>query len=175
MGKILTAGRIAALANLSRWNGWTWRPYTVLEHTVIGALALHRMTGITKPMVRAFLLHDVEETEFGEHTRDVKRRFLGSDYHAAVREFDTKLFNEVGVPLSLKRHSELMLIDDGIASVEAEVVVLPEYLVEHVSDDWIIQHRHPEMHDFMSTMIRGETLRGHRAIEAWWNLWAENN
>lgn len=94
---ILRIERIIAMGNLNRWNGWTVRPYSVLEHTVIG-VELMRDSGIDQHAQLCFLMHDVHETEFcGDIPTPDKARFMGDDYTAAVEEFDTRLGAEVGL------------------------------------------------------------------------------
>lgn len=96
---ILTDGRVRALARINRFAGWVARDYSVLEHSVIGALVL-REFGHPVEEVKAFLLHDFEESEFGDIITPVKSKWMKLGYRWAVRRFNEKLTLETDVRLS---------------------------------------------------------------------------
>lgn len=57
--------RVKALGYINRWYGHTKRPFSVLEHTVIGAEVLTEMMNDSRDAVRYFLLHDLHESVIG--------------------------------------------------------------------------------------------------------------
>lgn len=92
--KLLCDERLAVLGRINRWGGWVHRNYSVLEHTVIGGVLLDRK-GIDP---RPFLLHDLEESEFGDIIAPVKALIPSdSEYHIQVFEFNCRLTHETGV------------------------------------------------------------------------------
>jgi hypothetical protein len=156
---ILTRDRIEALNKINRYNGWLKRDYSVLEHTLVGV----KQMSIRKESHRdqmGFLLHDVEETEFGDIIRPVKNQFLGADYHAAVRDWNTKLVKEVGTEhvtlYNLRSHAVNKMDDDMIA---AELVT-----VAKVTDE--ARPYIPERHAALRSMIENEVFYGPDAVDA---------
>lgn len=91
--KLITTERLCALARINRWGGWVRRDYSVLEHEVIGALTLRHFG---HPYA-AFLLHDHEESEFGDIVKPVKELCASTAYRIAVEDFDARLWAETGV------------------------------------------------------------------------------
>lgn len=92
--KLLCDERLAVLGRINRWGGWVYRNYSVLEHTVIGGVLLDRK-GIDP---RPFLLHDFEESEFGDIIAPVKAWIpANGEYHIQVFEFNRRLQHETGV------------------------------------------------------------------------------
>jgi hypothetical protein len=95
---LLTEERINALSRINRFAGWTCRPYSVLEHSLIGAKLLDE-DGYAQHWKRAFMLHDLHETAFGgDITTPVKTKYMSAQYHADVQLWDTELSVETGVP-----------------------------------------------------------------------------
>ena len=104
------------MGNISRWGGWVRSPWSVLDHTITGALV---MTHLKNPpmIIRAWLLHDVEETEFmGDVPTPHKERFCNDAYHEAVTDFVRRLAVETSVRIfspatitAVKRVDEIML------------------------------------------------------------------
>jgi hypothetical protein len=91
---LITEDRLRALAMINRWGGWVKRPYSVLEHTVTGARQL-RDEGLPW---KEFLLHDLEESEFGDIITPVKDLIPpGSIYYTRVARFNHKLHVETGI------------------------------------------------------------------------------
>lgn len=93
MKNLITDDRLWALARINRWGGWVHRDYSVLEHTVIGALTLRHFG---HPYA-AFLLHDHEESEYGDVLKPVKDLFASTAYHLVVDHYNMVLEQETGV------------------------------------------------------------------------------
>lgn len=92
---LLNDKRLHALHNVSRWGGWVKRPYSVLEHTLLGAELLMAKGELSS--VRPFLLHDMEESQFGDITTHNKRKFMNARYYATVNRWNAELCGEVGI------------------------------------------------------------------------------
>lgn len=121
MHTLLTKDRVRALANLNRWNGWTRRPYSVLEHSLIGFKVLRDM-GYSREAQRGFLLHDLHETEFSEIITPVKQDFVTHEYHVAVAGWDDMLCRSLGELTGITRgedvaHMDLVMRDAESVSV----------------------------------------------------------
>ena len=96
-GPLLTHARIEQAANICRWHGTVRRHFSILEHMVIGAWVL-RDQGYDADAVRAFLLHDLEETEFvGDIATPHKAIYMNADYFRDVRVWEEELYRQTGV------------------------------------------------------------------------------
>ena len=93
MKNLITDDRLWALARINRWGGWVHRDYSVLEHEVVGAVTL-RHFGYP---YAAFLLHDHEESDFGDIIAPVKAICMTTAYRLKVEDFNTRLHQETGV------------------------------------------------------------------------------
>lgn len=91
--------RIIAAGNINRWRGWTRRPYSILEHMVIGTRVLHRL-GAPKEAQILFLIHDMHETEvIGDVPTPDKRKYCNELFHIDCQTFDAGLMDRYKVPL----------------------------------------------------------------------------
>jgi hypothetical protein len=173
---LLTQNRIRALSQINRFAGWTSRPYSVLEHSVIGAVlcAHHPWLCAHQPDVqRAFLLHDMEETVFGDIISPVKHRYMSAQYYQDVGTWNRDLATETGVPLYLIESLSVKWTD--------AVMMVAEWQTVYVGED-----RYPEAFDWKPPvppnsereieraveMINGEFYAGDLAIKAFWHMWA---
>lgn len=111
---LLTNERLCALHNVNRWGGWLHRPYGVLEHTVIGAELLHR----NGRNCRAFLLHDMEESEFGDITTPNKSRYTNGRYSHDVDLWNATLCAETDVNVHDLHCAEVNYMDYVMAHAE---------------------------------------------------------
>lgn len=122
MGLLITEQRLIAASHENRWRGWTHRPISVLEHSVVGAtlcVDIGRPDGVVP-----FLLHDLHETEFcGDVPTPDKAAYLGVDYHTAVVEFDTRLAHEAGLMGAAALRTDLVEQIDHVMKV-AEYIAL---------------------------------------------------
>ena len=141
---ILTPARIRAMGNISRWGGWVSSPWSVLDHTLAGAI-LMRHQRRTAAEIRAWLLHDVEETAFmGDVPTPHKERYCNAEYYTDVRAFNAALAEETGVKISgtvtlIKAIDEIMLRAE-YATVSLKVDPEPRMDFDVVNAIAIINH-----------------------------------
>lgn len=159
---MITRHHIDALANINRFNGWTTRPYSVLEHTVIGVkFALE--TGMSEVAAKAFMLHDLEESVFGDVVRPLKSKYMNEGYFAAVGNWERRLEKWVDLPHVLTaHHSDVKYIDDAMLAAELHTVATvtdEDYPYDNIE------------HEAIANMIQSESFRGLRAIDAFDHLW----
>lgn len=163
---LLTQERIKALSYENRFGGWTNRPYSVLEHSVIGAKILAESNAVPVPTIRAFLLHDMHETAFGgDITTPIKRKYLGQDYHDDVRTWDRDLATETSVPLHLIEGLAVKFTDAVMLAAETRTVSTGGWIApipEHYEDE--VQRA--------QELIRYEFYRGDLAVQAFWQMWS---
>ena len=93
MTSLITDDRLWALARINRWGGWVNRDFSVLEHEVVGALTLQRFGH----PYSGFLIHDHEESEFGDIISPVKYMCTTTTYSLAVEDFNQRLWAETSV------------------------------------------------------------------------------
>lgn len=165
MTHLLTKARIQALSRINRFNGWTSRPYSVLEHTVLGAAALER-SDAHKDVVRAFLLHDVHETEFGDEVRPVQRDYPNPSLIQAKLDYDHVLYGQCGISSTLIGCNIVANMDNLMCSIELNHPTL----VTCLTDRECPEYEHVEKSRIIAG-INDEVLRGDLAVEAWWALW----
>lgn len=159
---MITYNHIHALSQLNRFNGWTVRPYSVLEHTTIGVTVMARH-GYTEDSQRGFLLHDLEEAVFGDHTRPNKRTHLNDRYKTDVAAWNSDMCQWAGVPVKILERWDVFRVDDYMLAAEL-------HCVARVSD---ANHTFvPEQHRDYAKLIIDETHRGLRAIDAFEDHWA---
>lgn len=115
---LLTNDRLRALHNINRWGGWLKRPYSVLEHTLIGAKFMVAQGQDPKP----FLLHDMEETEFGDLVAPNKRRYTNGTYRFDVDRWVDRLCAEAGIHSSELNNMDVKTTDHMMAHAEHLVV-----------------------------------------------------
>lgn len=159
---------IAPLARINRYNGWTSRPYVVMEHTLIGAYILDR-SGFERDVVRAFLLHDGHEVEFGDIVRPVKRKHLKLSFEKATFRYDVKLYGRHRLGVHLINHPLVVEMDDLMCAVE----LAHPTLVTRLSDR-DFPHRmldSPTGHE-IARLITQETFADPMSHGHWWEtLW----
>lgn len=163
--KLLSASRVKALSRINRYNGWTSRPYSVLEHTVLGATAMLRM-GKPQPLVRAFLLHDMHETEFGDEIRPVQRDYPNPALVRAKHEWDVRLFSECGLHKSLIGCTDVINMDNLMLSFELN----HSTLVTRLTDRDFPEYDHRQKARIAGDINSG-TYQGDDGIDQWWALW----
>lgn len=95
--QIITRERLKALSQINRWRGWTRRPYSVGEHTAIGAYVMDWFK-IGDKYVKRWWMHDMHETEIvGDVPTPDKAKYMRLSYDHAVEDFDTRLGEEMGL------------------------------------------------------------------------------
>lgn len=159
---LLTRERIEALGRTSRFAGWTWRNYSVLEHSVIGARVLAD-TGESAMVQKAFLLHDLHETEFGgDITSPIKRKYMPAAYHRDVDVWDMNLCLETGTHYMIFCGREVHSMDALMVAAESHTVF---------TGSW----REPLASSIPAQLAMGYIesgkFEGHRAVEAFWRLY----
>lgn len=160
---MITIDHVTALSRINRFNGWTRRPYSVLEHTVIGTEYALR-TGHTLDEARAFLLHDMEESVFGDIVRPVKQRYVSDLYHHDVSKWNERLCGHLNFDVQHLYSDRIVTLDNDMLAAELHTVAT------------VIDNDYPFdeiRHDLIARMIRNETCRGNRAIDAFQRLWSD--
>ena len=142
---LLTNERLYALHNINRWGGWLHRPYGVLEHTVIGAELLHR----NGKNCRAFLLHDMEESEFGDITTPNKAKYTNGRYAYAVDRWNAELCAETDV---------------NIHHLHSDDVNYMDYVMAHAEHLTVATRGHPAKYDHLE--INVDVRRAERLIQS---------
>lgn len=112
--------RINAAFHINRWRGWTHRPYSILEHMVIGTEVMADM-GMPIEAQRWFLLHDMHETEIvGDVPTPEKTLYCNTAFHIACQDFDNALISRQRVPV---RTDLVVPMDEAMKIVEHHCVV----------------------------------------------------
>lgn len=89
--KIATRERFTALCRINRWGGWTKRPYSVGEHTAIGAWVANWFK-FRDDSIHHWWMHDMHETEIvGDVTTPQKHLYMNEMYFTDVADFDRQL------------------------------------------------------------------------------------
>jgi hypothetical protein len=121
--RVLDSDLIRALSFVNRWGGWLQRPFSVLEHSVIGTVAM--IEGRCEPLdCLGFLLHDVEEAVFGDRITPLKERHSAIQYWIDVEDFNRRLCTEVGISHRLLSSNEVKLTDYQCAAAESRSVAV---------------------------------------------------
>lgn len=163
--EFVTKDRIAALSRINRFNGWTSRPYSVLEHTVLGAAAMKR-AGKPHDVIRTFLLHDMHETEYGDEVRPVRRDHPNPSKQDAMHQFDVEIHRQSGLHEQLIMCNAVANMDNLMLSVELNHPTL----VTRTTDREYPHIEHSQRARII-TDLDSEMYRGDLAVEAWWTLW----
>lgn len=123
MTKLITQERLRALCHLSRWRGWTVRPYSVGEHTAIGANVMRRMD-LNREIIKSWWLHDMHETEIGgDIPRPDKRVIVNDAYRDMVADFDHRIGIEAGLPEGVWNcHYVVTGMDQMMLEVENDLI-----------------------------------------------------
>lgn len=109
-----------ALHHINRWGGWVKRPYSVLEHSILGAELLVAKGEDPRP----FLLHDFEEVAFGDQVTHNKRRYMNARYHYDVDQWNAKMCAEQGITPSDLHSSSVKYVDHVMLHAEHLSVAL---------------------------------------------------
>lgn len=152
---LITNDRLEALSRINRWGGWVKWDYSVLDHTIIGAIQLKSEGLPYKP----FLLHDFEESEFGDVISPVKDLIPpGSVYHTRVARFNQRLVDETGV-----------IPDGGDMDID---MAHAEHLTVAIRGDKKFDARPitPRVAELVKWIERSIYMRG-QAMTQWWKLW----
>lgn len=121
---IITKDRITALCNLNRWRGWTKRPYSVGEHTAIGAWVLDWFK-YPDEVVKRWWMHDMHETEvIGDVPTPDKNAYVNVAYDVAVEDFDTQLGAEMGLGDLWWRDAAVKKFDRKMLLIENDLIAL---------------------------------------------------
>lgn len=124
---LLTPARLVAATRICRFNGWTTRHYSILEHMVIGTHILRKMDAPPE-VQKAFLIHDIEETEIvGDVPSPDKALYMNDRYFRAVEVFDRLLCLEVGIDYRALSHPDVKMMDTIMAGIESQLVFAGEW------------------------------------------------
>ena len=166
---LLTRERVEALARINRYTGWTTRPYSVLEHSVIGAKLTPNRT-----LQKAFLLHDMEESAFGDIISPVKRKYMSADYFMAVEAWVRDLAVETKVPYSAIDGEQVHHLDRVMLAAEKATVYAG---LNRMTGDasLVLDAEIPTggymLCDWAKQVIRSGAYAGDNAITAFWQMW----
>lgn len=115
---------LKALGYINRWYGHTKRPFSVLEHTVIGAEVLTKTMLDYRDVVRCFLMHDLHETVIGGDmsTPDVEH-YTDDRFRDSRAMIDEDFWRMTGWPEPDKFAVMVSkMMDETMAIVENETV-----------------------------------------------------
>lgn len=164
---LLTQERVEALSRINRFAGWTSRPYSVLEHSVIGATF-----ATSRVLKRAFLLHDMEESAFGDIISPVKRRFMPAAYYEEVDAWNRGLAHETKVPYSAIDGEQVHHFDAVMLAAETRTIYVGENRhIEAYGWRADIPAGGEAMCNLAIDLIRVGAFQGDRAITAFWQMW----
>lgn len=159
---LLSRERITAASRICRFNGWTTRHYSILEHSVIGA-KLMVQRGYPTWNVRAFLLHDLEETAIvGDVATPQKELYMNERYFRDVHEWNEQLCRETGVTQQHLDHPVVHEIDAVMLAAESQTVSML---------DWQAMHTNDCLTDVAKDMIRGGKYSGDKCVGEFWSMW----
>ena len=115
--------RLRAASHISRWRGWTHRPYSNLEHMNTGTEVLRRMR-MPESVQRLFLIHDMHETEvIGDVPTPDKVLFCNDRFRNACNSFDRALFKTLSMSPSQYDIGIVAHLDRDMAIVEHDTLV----------------------------------------------------
>ena len=148
MTGLITTKRIDAMSFINRYNGWTDRPFSILEHTVIGTTML-RHENAHEDDQRGFLFHDVEESAFTDMIRPHKEKYMNDQYDIDVAEWNADLCAGHGMKLSQITSPLVTEMDDRMLAAEIKCIAR------------ITDPKHPydeHLHGDIRTMIQLKTF-----------------
>ncbi len=157
---IITDERTRALANICRFNGHVKRHYSVLEHTVIGVFTMDHMRE-PKSLQRAFLLHDYEESVFGDIVRPVKEKYMLASYRWRVRDFNRMMCDSLTPPMD---HTTLS--GEAVSTYDNHMLAAELASVATVTDPKYPFDKNSAAQQFARKMIRTRKFQGNVAIAA---------
>lgn len=124
MGKLITTERLIAAGHINRWRGWTTRPFSILEHMVLGTTAAS-ICGWSKDVQLKFLVHDLHETEIiGDVPTPHKRLYVNDAFHDACVGFDFQLGAEINLRGEWWEDPHLKKLDRIMRDVEEQAIRL---------------------------------------------------
>ncbi len=157
---LLTPERITAASHICRWQGWVSRPYSILEHMNIGGFALREL-GYGHTAVKAFLLHDLEETEFmGDIRKPDKNKYCTEEYYRDVVAWEKRLYAECGVELTGNIAEIVNTMDAAMLEAEWQTVSLRPRERSSPYTDGVVT--------FCRALIESDELS---TPDMWWQLW----
>lgn len=166
---LLTRERVVALSRLNRYCGWTTRPFSVLEHSVIGAKLTPNRT-----LQKAFLLHDFEESAFGDIISPVKREYMPAAYYMDVEAWVRDLAVETKVPYSAIDGEQVHHLDRVMLAAEKATVYAG---LNRMTGDGTLVLKAEVPNGGEALVYRAEMyindreFAGDRAITAFWQMW----
>jgi hypothetical protein len=120
---VVDTRRLNAAAHIARWRGWTKRPYSILEHMVVGAEVMRRL-GYSRDAQAWFLLHDMHETEvIGDVPTPDKAAYCNEDFHRACDAFDAGVRDAFRLKLDADTLADVAFIDAQCAIMEHALLV----------------------------------------------------
>lgn len=165
---MITHRNITALGHINRYNGWTRRPYSVLEHTMIGCMVIANDTyfrigtvmesDFARDVTRGFLIHDLEESVFGDIIRPTKRRYMTDDYFRDVDDWHNDLYEWLQWRPTAAAIEKVKRIDDVMICAEINSVTFGIHDNTHIFNPDDFTHA---MADFL--------IRQKRATMHWWS------
>lgn len=164
MTEIITRERIIAMSHISRWRGWTTRPYSVGEHTAIGAFAADWFKR-QREQCRRWWLHDFHETEIiGDVPTPDKKAYANADYYVAVEEFDMRLGIEAEC-------SEFVWWNDiGVKAIDRKMLLVENDLITLRKDpDLPAPNYDDAMQKLMKDLITNATFSTSDRVVEYWN------
>lgn len=159
---LLSLERLKAAANIGRWRGWTNRSYSILEHQLIGGQAMLLMNAVRNEQIRAFMVHDMHETEIvGDVPSPDKKLYCNTMFDIACEDFDTRLGAELDLGPTWWRNDAVKWMDRQMLIVENAVTsTRPDPAMPR--PEWTLVQR-----DIRTNLLRG---RSH-AVMNWLVLW----
>ena len=167
---LLTRDRVQALSRIHRYVGWTTRPYSVLEHSVIGAKLTPNRT-----LQKAFLLHDMEESAFGDIISPVKRKYMPEAYFMDVEAWVRNLAAETSVPYSAIDGEQVHFFDRVMLAAEKSTIYAG---LNRMTGEptMVLEAEIPTggyaLCDWAKQVIKSEAYAGDNAINAFWQMWS---
>lgn len=155
---------IISASRLCRWNGYTHRHYSVLEHTIIGTKLLD-----DEDAKRHFMLHDFHETIIvGDVPTPDREKYMNDYYHTRINEIDRQIYKAYGMLNGLTRAGCLAgIMDEALARVEHDVICSMTH--ENMGrPDYKLRS-----HDSIRSMIFSAQYQGDNAIHEFHELYEE--
>lgn len=165
---LLTHDRLVSAAHINRWRGRTVRPYSVLEHTIIGAkLMLSGTVEDYSPVtIKCWMLHDLHETEIvGDVPTPDKRKYMNDLYFKDVLEFDMRIGRDCDMPKAWWDHPAIHTIDRLM--IEAE-----NYAVANSLDPSLTFNKDDAAHQFIyKRIVLDARMETHEIALDFWRIW----
>jgi hypothetical protein len=162
---LLTLDRLHAAANINRWRGWTKRPYSILEHQLIGAQVMLDVMSADRQLVEQFMVHDMHETEvIGDVPTPDKKMYCNTMFDIACEDFDMTLGIELNLPSRWWTDKSVKWMDRQMLLCE---------------NDHMSTRPDPSLHAPDWTLIQGEIKKrlkypSPNVVASWLQLWGRN-